>query len=58
MNPKPKPQVKKVVLAYSGGTFYTLVQKPNNMSNQEADRIIMDSIQKNIYGPWVFNITR
>jgi len=40
------------------GVFYTLNQRPKGWSDEKVDRIIMDAIQQNIYGPWAFTITR
>lgn len=52
------PDLKFTCLPVTAGAFYTLIQRPKGMSDQEVDRIIVDAIQKNIYGPWSFNITR
>ena len=35
------------------GFFYSLVDKPAGMSDQQADRIIMDALERTVYGPWV-----
>ncbi len=37
----------------SPGFYYTLTQKPAGMSDAEADRIIMDALERRTYGPWV-----
>ncbi len=52
------PDLKFTCRPLDGGALYTLTKQPNGMSDQEADRIIADAIQKNIYGNWSFNITR
>jgi hypothetical protein len=38
------------------GFFYSLVDKPAGMSDQEADRIIMDELERTVYGPWVLSL--
>jgi hypothetical protein len=35
---------------------YTLVAKPSGMSDAEADRIIMDALERRVYGPWVMSL--
>ena len=38
------------------GFFYSLADKPAGMSDQEADRIIMDALERTVYGPWVLSL--
>lgn len=35
---------------------YTLVAKPSGMSDAEAERIIMDTLERRVYGPWVMSL--
>ena len=38
------------------GFFYSLADKPAGMSDQEADRTIMDALERTVYGPWVLSL--
>jgi len=38
------------------GFYYTLVTRPSGMSDAEADRIIMDALERRVYGPWVMSL--
>lgn len=40
----------------SPGLFYSLIQKPAGMSDAEADQIIMDALERRVYGPWVLSL--
>jgi hypothetical protein len=40
----------------SMGNYYTLVARPSGMSEAEADRIIMDALERRIYGAWVMSL--
>jgi hypothetical protein len=41
---------------FSMAGFYTGLQVPEEMSREQADRIIMDAIQAAIYGPWILTL--
>lgn len=41
---------------FSMAGFYTDLQVPSGMTRQQADQIIMDTIQGAIYGPWTLTI--
>jgi hypothetical protein len=38
---------------FSMAGFYTDLQKPDGMLQEQADKIVMDAIQGAIYGPWM-----
>jgi hypothetical protein len=38
------------------GYYYSLIRKPAGMSDAEADRIIMDALERAVYGPWVLGL--
>ena len=41
---------------FSGAGYYTNLQLPAGMTDTQAQKIIFDTIEGAIYGPWVLNI--